>query len=70
MKVYKVTVFSKTGKVVDPYPRFYRHSQGVSAVKGYWLSKERLESYERFSAPYHVAVQTAEIPDDAWSTQP
>lgn len=66
MKIYHVTVLSKTGKIVEPYPRVYLHSQGVSAVKGYWLSDERLATYEKFSAPYSVDVKTAEVPDDAW----
>jgi hypothetical protein len=66
MKLYKVTVLSKSGKVVEPYPRIYRYSQGVSAVKGYWLSKERSTGYEAFHAPYSVKVETAEVPDDSW----
>jgi hypothetical protein len=67
VKIYRVTVYSKTGKVVDPYPRAYLVPQGVSAVKGYWLSAERLDTYEKFHAPYTVKVETAEVPDDAWS---
>jgi hypothetical protein len=66
MKIYKVTVFSRTGKVVEPYPRVYIHSQGVSAVKGYWLHPDRSAGYEAFHAPYTVKVQKAEVPDDAW----
>ena len=66
MKLYKVTVLAKNGKIVEPYPRVYRCSQGVSAVKGYWLSKERSTGDERFSAPYSVDVKTAEVPDDVW----
>lgn len=66
MKIYKVTVFTSRGKIVEPYPRFYRYSQGVSAVKGYWLSADRMKSYERFSGPYTVDVQTTEVSDDSW----
>lgn len=67
MKLYKVTVYSKHGKIVDPYPRVYSKSQGVSAVKGYWLSPDREKTYEKFSAPYTVDVKTMEVEDDAWS---
>lgn len=67
MKIYKVTVFTKTGKTVEPYPRVYLHSQGVSAVKGYWLSPERMTTYEKFSGPYSVDVKTMEVDDDGWA---
>ena len=66
MKLYKITVFTKTGKVVEPYPRVYAKSQGVSAVKGYWLSPERMNTYEKFSGPYSVDVKTLEVTDDQW----
>ena len=66
MKIYKVTVFTKAGKTVETYPRVYFHSQGVSAVKGYWLSPERMIGYEKFSGPYSVDFKTMEVPDDGW----
>lgn len=67
MKIYKVTVFAKNGKIVDPYPRVYNKSQGVSAVKGHWESTDRLADHTRFSAPYTVDVKTIEVDDDAWT---
>lgn len=66
MKIYKVTVHTRTGKIVEPYPRVYGHSQGVSAVKGYWLHPDRMETYEKFSGPYSVDVKTMEVDDDGW----
>ncbi len=70
MKIYKVTVRSKTGKIVDPYPRVYNRSQGVSAVKGYWQHPDRSTGYEAFHAPYTVDVDTVEVPDEAWVSKP
>ena len=66
MKIYRVTVRSKTGKIVEPYPRVYNRSQGVSAVKGYWQHADRSTGYQAFHAPYTVEVDTTEVPDDAW----
>lgn len=66
MKIYKVTVYAKNGKIVYPYPRFYNRSQGVSAVKGHWQSQDRLKDHTRFSAPYTVKVETTEVSDDQW----
>lgn len=66
MKLYRITVLTRTGKTVEPYPRVYSKPQAVSAVKGYWLSPERMNTYEKFSGPYTVDVKTAEVPDDQW----
>jgi hypothetical protein len=66
VKIYRLTVFSRTGKIVEPYPRVYCHHQGIAAVKGYWLHADRLKGYEAFHAPYTVTVDVTEVPDGAW----